>query len=132
LNVRLSIHLNSFFLPCHASKTYRAVHEVFESSYRFVGGGKNIGQPPIDLIGGIRASVLQSKNESGPVSKSSRKRLIGRFVIVCRWGKTLRAVRITDEHRIQVRNYLSATKYPLGILVNFGHYPKLQYERIVR
>ena len=45
----------------------------------------------------------------------------------------IKAVReITDEHRAQVHNYLKATGYRLGIIVNFGHYPKLQYERIVR
>lgn len=45
----------------------------------------------------------------------------------------LKAVKeITDEHRAQVHNYLKATGYRLGLIVNFGHYPKLQYERIVR
>jgi|SRR6056297_627019 len=45
----------------------------------------------------------------------------------------LKAVQeITDQHRAQVHNYLKATGYRLGIIVNFGHYPKLQYERIVR
>ena len=38
---------------------------------------------------------------------------------------------LTDEHRAQVQNYLRATKMKLGLLVNFGHYPKLEYERIV-
>ena len=38
---------------------------------------------------------------------------------------------LTDEHRSQVLNYLNATGYKLGLLVNFGHYPKLEYERIV-
>jgi GxxExxY protein len=38
---------------------------------------------------------------------------------------------LTDEHRAQVMNYLKATGYQLGLLVNFGHYPKLEYERIV-
>ncbi len=39
---------------------------------------------------------------------------------------------LCDEHRAQVHNYLKATGFRLGLLVNFGHYPKLQYERIVR
>ncbi|MBT5018738.1 GxxExxY protein [bacterium] len=39
--------------------------------------------------------------------------------------------RITDENRAQVHNYLKATGYRLGIIVNFGHFPKLEYERIV-
>jgi GxxExxY protein len=39
---------------------------------------------------------------------------------------------ITDDHRAQVHNYLKATGYRLGLLVNFGHYPKLQSERIAK
>ena len=38
---------------------------------------------------------------------------------------------LTDEHRAQVLNYLKATGLQLGLLVNFGHYPGLQIERIV-
>jgi GxxExxY protein len=38
---------------------------------------------------------------------------------------------LTDEHRAQVHNYLRATKHRLGLLINFGHYPKLESERIV-
>jgi len=38
---------------------------------------------------------------------------------------------LADEHRAQVLNYLNATGYKLGLLVNFGHYPKLEWERIV-
>jgi len=37
---------------------------------------------------------------------------------------------LTDEHRAQVQNYLRATKLRLGLLVNFGHDPKVEYERI--
>jgi GxxExxY protein len=38
---------------------------------------------------------------------------------------------LADEHRAQVYNYLRATGMKLGLLVNFGHTPKLEYERIV-
>tara|TARA_Y100000588_G_C14012594_1_gene820643 strand:- start:518 stop:892 length:375 start_codon:yes stop_codon:yes gene_type:complete len=42
------------------------------------------------------------------------------------------ASKLTDEHRAQIHNYLKATGYKLGMLVNFGHYPKVEWERIVR
>ena len=38
---------------------------------------------------------------------------------------------IVDEHRAQVLNYLNARGLEVGLLVNFGHYPLLEYERIV-
>jgi GxxExxY protein len=44
----------------------------------------------------------------------------------------LKAVKeVTGEHRAQVHNYLKATGLRLGLLVNFGHYPKSTVERIV-
>jgi GxxExxY protein len=39
--------------------------------------------------------------------------------------------KLIDRDRCQVLNCLSATGFKLGILVNLGHYPKLEYERIV-
>ncbi len=39
---------------------------------------------------------------------------------------------LTDQHRAQVLNYLNATGLELGLLVNFGHYSGLEWERIVR
>jgi GxxExxY protein len=38
---------------------------------------------------------------------------------------------LVDEHRAQVLNYLSATGCKLGLLVNFGHYRRLEYERLL-
>ncbi len=38
---------------------------------------------------------------------------------------------LVDEHRAQVLNYLSATGCKLALLVNFGHYPRLEFERLL-
>jgi GxxExxY protein len=51
------------------------------------------------------------------------------------WDKVVVEVKavshLADEHRAQVLNYLNATGFKLGLLVNFGHHPKLEWERIV-
>ncbi len=51
------------------------------------------------------------------------------------WDKIVLEIKavseLAPEHRAQVHNYLHATGYKLGLLVNFGHYPKVEYERIV-
>ena len=39
--------------------------------------------------------------------------------------------KLVDEHEAQILNYLYASGFKLGILVNLGHYPKLEYKRIV-
>ncbi|MGI8641349.1 MAG: GxxExxY protein [Pyrinomonadaceae bacterium] len=37
--------------------------------------------------------------------------------------------KLSDEHRAQTMNYLNATGFELALLANFGHFPKLEYER---
>lgn len=39
--------------------------------------------------------------------------------------------KLVNEHRSQTLNYLNANKFRLALLINFGHHPKLEYERIV-
>jgi GxxExxY protein len=37
---------------------------------------------------------------------------------------------LAEDHSAQVMNYLKSTGMRLGLLVNFGHYPKLEYVRV--
>jgi len=39
-------------------------------------------------------------------------------------------VELADEHRAQLLNYLRATGLQVGLLVNFGHYPRIEMERV--
>ena len=71
---------------------------------------------------------LRLKYKGEYLSQTYKPDLIcyGRVVI------ELKAVKeITDEHRAQLFNYLKAINLRLGLLVNFGHYPKATVERII-
>lgn len=39
--------------------------------------------------------------------------------------------KLANVHRAQTLNYLNATGCELALLINFGGYPKLEYERLV-
>ncbi len=61
-----------------------------------------------------------------------KQRYIPDFICFGKIVLEIKAVsKLLDEHRAQVHNHLRATGYKLGLLVNFGHYPKVEYERIV-
>lgn len=38
---------------------------------------------------------------------------------------------LAEEHQAQLLNYLHATGLEVGLLVNFGHYPQVEYRRMV-
>jgi GxxExxY protein len=68
---------------------------------------------------------LHFKNR--PLNQTFRPDLIcyGKIIV------ELKAVReLNDQFRAQLFNYLRASKFRLGLLVNFGHYPKVAIERI--
>ena len=76
----------------------------------------------------VPQKVLQIEYKSCPL----RSTYAPDFVCYDKIILELKAVtELTDEHRAQVQNYLRATGLKLGLLVNLGHYPKVQIERIV-
>jgi GxxExxY protein len=73
-------------------------------------------------------AALQLRYKGRPL----KQKFIPDFLLFDKIVVELKAVKeLTDEHRAQVHNYLRATEFRLGLLVNFGHFPKVQYERIV-
>jgi len=39
--------------------------------------------------------------------------------------------RLTGEHRAQILNYIHASGIDVGLLINFGHFPKIEHERFL-
>jgi GxxExxY protein len=63
--------------------------------------------------------------------RTLRHHLVPDFICYGKIVLEIKAVTaLTDEHRAQVLNHLHATGSTLGLLVNFGHYPKVEYERL--
>ena len=61
-----------------------------------------------------------------------KQRYVADFICFDKVIVELKAVSaLTDEHRAQIQNYLHATGLRVGLLVNFGHYPKVEHERFV-
>ncbi len=61
-----------------------------------------------------------------------KQKYVPDFILFDKIVLEIKAVsQLADEHRAQVHNYLKATGYRLGLLVSFGHYPKVEWERIV-
>ncbi len=61
-----------------------------------------------------------------------KQKYVPDFVLFDRIVLEIKAIKdLANEHRAQVHNYHKATGFRLGLLVNFGHHPKVEYERIV-
>ena len=64
--------------------------------------------------------------------REMKRRYVPDFLVDGKIIVEIKAVdKLTDKHRAQVINYLHATGMELALLVNFGHYPKLEWERLV-
>ena len=93
----------------------------------------------IKNVSGSNSSIARFLRSLFPVYRwniaaaFSRRKYYPDFVCYQKIIVELKAVTtLSDEHRAQVLNYLKASKFELGLLVNFGHYPKLEYERIAK
>jgi GxxExxY protein len=77
---------------------------------------------------------LACRPELKIVYKGEPLELIYKPDFIC-YGKIIielkAAKEILPEHKAQIFNYLKASGLKLGLLVNFGHYPKAEIIRIV-
>lgn len=118
------------------AESYRIRGAVFEV-YREMGCGflESVYQECLDREFRARGIPAVAQQELGLLYKGETLVQTYRPDFVCFNAVIvkLKAVReITDEHRAQVHNYLKASGHRLGLLVNFGHHPGVEIERIVK
>ncbi|HNR69438.1 MAG TPA: GxxExxY protein [bacterium] len=120
----------------YKEESFRIVRACFEA-YNDKGCGflESVYQECLEIELSLQNIPFQAQKELVLAYKGKTLRQVYKPDFICFDSiiVELKAVSIlTDEHRAQIHNYLKATGMRLGLLVNFGHYPKLEYERIVR
>jgi GxxExxY protein len=117
-----------------------------EEAYRIVGAAmevynekgcgflEGVYQECFEIELGIRGIPFAAQLELPLTYKGRALRQVYRADVVC-FGEIIVEIKavcaLVDEHRAQVLNYLSATGKRLGLLINFGHHPGLEWERLV-
>ena len=117
-------------------ESYRIIGACFEF-YNEKGCGftEPVYQECLEIELGLQSLpfVAQAHLPLSYKGKPLRQRFQPDFVCHAKIILEIKAVsELVDEHRSQVLNYLSATGYRLGLLVNFGHHGTLEWERIVK
>ena len=119
----------------HEEETYKILGACFEV-YKEKGGGflEAVYQECLAIefeLQGIPAKpqvMLPMSYKGRPLIKYYE----ADFVCYDRILVEIKAVsQLVDEHRAQIINYLAATGLKVGLLVNFGHFPKVEHERFV-
>ncbi|MQA93073.1 MAG: GxxExxY protein [Gemmatimonas sp.] len=113
-----------------------AIQGALFEVYREMGSGflETVYQECLAIEFRRREIPFEAQKDLSLVYKGERLQQIYRPDFVC-FGKIVvelkAAKELAPEHRAQVLNYLKTTGLRLGLLVNFGHYPKAQMERLV-
>ena len=113
-------------------ETYALRGALFEV-YREIGNGlrEEVYQQCLERELAMRSIPFEAKKELRIFYKGEpiEKTYIPDFLCYGKIILELKAVSvITQEHRSQILNYLHITGYQLGLLANFGSYPKMQVE----
>jgi GxxExxY protein len=119
----------------HEQETYEILGACFEVyNEKRCGFTEEIYQECLELELELRGIPFVAQKELPLTYKGRRlkRKFKPDFLCYDRVLLEIKAVsKLVDEHRAQVLNYLNATAFPVGLLVNFGHFPKVEYERIV-
>jgi len=119
----------------HSKESYNIVGAAFEV-YNNLGPGflEAVYQEAMEKEFKLRGIPYEREKELTITYKGEVLSQTYRADFVC-YDKViveLKAVTLLDEvHRAQVHNYLRATGYDLGLLINFGNPFELEKERIV-
>jgi GxxExxY protein len=117
----------------YREESYQILGACFEV-YKEKGCGFNeaVFQECLAIEFGLRAIPFAEQVEV-PINYKNRalkSRFKADFICYDKIIVELKAVSaLVDEHRAQVLNYLYASGKELGLLVNFGRHPKVEYER---
>ena len=120
----------------YKEETYKIIGACFEV-YKEMGCGflEAVYQECLEMELTTQGIPFKPQVELGLIYKeqSLRKVYIPDFICYEKIIVENKAVRLLeDRERAQLQNYLKASGHKIGLLVNFGHYPKVQYERIIR
>jgi len=118
-----------------AQQGYDLMAAAFEV-YNDLGGGlsEEIYQESFERELASRRITFEPQPElkvyykGAPLNKRLRPDLIvaGEIVVELKSVKAL-----SEEHEGQLLNYLRVTRFPVGYLINFASFPKLQWKRFV-
>ncbi len=116
-------------------ETHRILGACFEV-YKEKGCGfvEPVYQECLELELAARAIEFVPQQEIGLSYKRRPLKQSYRADLIC-FDKVIVEVKavtaLTDEHRAQIMNYLRATGFRVGLLINFGSYPGVEHERFV-
>lgn len=118
------------------AETYRILGACFEVyKDKACGFQEAVYQECLEIEFGLQGVPCQPHPELDLLYKGRtlKQKYIPDFVCYGKIVVELKAVRaLENEHRSQLHNYLKATNYRLGLLVNFGHHPLVEHERVIR
>lgn len=119
----------------HKHESYQIVGACFEVyKAKGIGFTEPVYQQCLEIELNLRKIPFVSQPELELEYKGYRLSQTFKPDFLC-YGKIvleIKAVeRLVDSHRSQTLNYLNATGFELAILVNFGHFPRIEYERLV-